>query len=91
MRGVGLVTLLSVGAISAAPASRAPDPGPVATIHATSAFVRCFSDERRRNAVAQVSPTPTYLITIRNGGPQHDIVLHGVESNSPQVKAAEQC
>jgi hypothetical protein len=77
MRGVGLVTLLSVGAVSAAPTARPPQ-----AEAAVPAFVKC---------VARTAPNQTYFITISDGGKSREILLQNTDVNALHAKAMEHC
>jgi hypothetical protein len=79
MRGVGLVTLLSVGAVSAAPTARPPQ-----AEAAVPAFVKC---------VARTAPdaNQTYFITISDGGKSREILLQNTDVNALHAEAMEHC
>jgi hypothetical protein len=105
MRGVGLVTLLSVGAVSAAPSSRPVAPGKIVSVESTHVFVDCWA-ERRLGVLApfmraKVGEAPsdfdapgtgqTYFITISDGDTRRIIRLQGPAPTGPQAKSMEQC
>ena len=85
MRGVGIITLLSVGAISVAPASQPREPSLAVTGKTAAQFADCF---------AQHSPGVAksgYSITITDRGTQREILLRGAAPAGPEAKAVDQC
>jgi len=107
MRGIGLITLVSVGAISAAPSPRARETGPILTAKSTAAFVDCFArSEHRRGAPGKFVPNEQggtlsnlgtagantpYFITVSDAGTRREILVRGAAPNDPQAKAVEHC
>ena len=107
MRGIGLITFVSVGAISAAPSPRARETGPMLTAKSTAAFVDCFAtSEDRRGAPARFVPNDQggtlsnlgaagadapYFITVSDTGTRREILVRGAAPNGPEAKAVEHC
>lgn len=86
MRSIGVITLLSVGAISAAPTPRTPQQGPVVTVDSTASFADCSKDEQRQRAAGSES-------LINNGDEASRPQTHLTEtgSNTARAKAMEEC
>ena len=87
MRGVGIITLLSVGAISVAPAPQPHEPSLVVTHKSAADFADCFA--KHRPGVAPVADS--YSITITDRGTRREILLRGAAPGGPETKAVDQC
>lgn len=87
MRGAGIITLLSVGAISVAPAPQPQEPSLVVTEKSAAAFADCFA-KHRPGVPATKSP---YSITITDRGTRREILLRGAAPGGPETKAVDQC
>ena len=87
MRGVGIITLLSVGAISVAPAPQPHEPSLAVTGKSAADFADCFA--RHRPGVPTAGNA--YSITITDRGTRREILLRGAAPGSPETKAVERC
>jgi hypothetical protein len=87
MKGAGIVTLLSVGAVSVAPAPQSREPSLAVTEKSAAAFANCFAKHRPGVPTAKDG----YSITITDKGTRREILLRGAAPGGPQMKAVDQC
>jgi len=87
MKGVGIITLLSVGAISAAPAPQSNEPSLSVTERSAADFADCFA--KHQPGVAAVKDG--YSITISDPGARREILLRGAAPGGPETRAVDQC
>ncbi len=86
MRGVGIITLLSVGAISVAPAAQPHEPLLVVTVKSAAAFAECFAHHG-----GGLAARDGYSITIADKATHREILLRGAAPDGPEAKAVGQC
>ena len=107
VRSVGIVTLLSVAASTAAPSPPAKPPAPLVTAKSTAVFADCFArHEDRRGApwwfmpnesggtlsnIGRPSVQPAYFISITDLGARRQILIQGAAPDGPETKAVNQC
>jgi hypothetical protein len=107
MKGAGLVTLLSVLAIAAAPSLADRKAGPVVTAKSTEAFAHCFAQAQdRRSAAWWFVPSgkggtfsnagaakvqKPYFVIISDRGTRREIELQDVAEGSPEAGGIKQC
>lgn len=87
MRGVGIITLLSVGAISAAPSPQPREPSLVVTEKSAADFADCFARHSRGVSASQGA----YSITVTDRGSRREILLRGAAPAGLETEAVEQC
>ena len=87
MRSVGVITLLSVGAISVAPAPQPHEPSLVVTGKSAVAFADCFA----KHGPGVPAANDGYSITITDRGTRREILLRGAAPGGPETKAVDQC
>ena len=86
MRGIGIITLLSVGAISVAPAAQPHEPSMVVTDKSAADFAQCFAKYG-----GGLTARSGYSITIADRGTHREILLRGAAPSAPEAKAVDQC
>ena len=87
MKGAGIITLLSVGAVSVAPAPQSRESSLAVTEKTASAFTNCFAKHSPRVSTAKDG----YSITIADKGTRREILLRGAAPGGPETKAVDQC
>lgn len=87
MKGVGIVTLMSVGAISVAPAPQQNEPSLRVTERSAADFADCFA--KHRPGIPAVKDG--YSITISDRGTRREILLRGAAPGGPETRAVDQC
>lgn len=87
MRGVGVITLLSVGAISVAPAPQPHEPTLVVTEKSAAAFADCFA----KHSLGMPAAKSDYSITITDRRARREILLRGAAPGGQETKAVNQC
>ena len=107
MKDIGIVTLLSVVAVAAAPSSRAGNSAPLVTTKSTAQFADCFAkaQDRRSSAwwfvpkdhggtisnLGAKSVRNPYFIVISDHGSRREIQLQNAGPQSPQGREVNQC
>jgi hypothetical protein len=107
MKEIGIITLISVAAIAAAPAPRPIAAAPLQTFKSAPEFADCVakSQDRRKAAwwfvpsshggvfsnLGAATDRKAYFVVIKDRGARREIALRDGEADSPITKAVSQC
>jgi hypothetical protein len=107
MKDVGIVTLISVIAVAAAPTPPPSNATAFATMKSTDEFAQCFAQTQDRHSVpwwfvpkerggtfsdmGAASGGKPYLLVINDRGGRRELLLQNATRDGPEAKAVKQC
>jgi hypothetical protein len=107
MKEIGIITLISVAAIAAAPGPRPASPSPLQTFKSAPEFADCIAKKRDDAKAAwwfvpsshggtfsnlgAATDHKAYFVVIKDKGAVREVALRDAQASDPIVKAVSEC